>query len=230
MAARSAAGDGATGDRTAGDTTAGERTARDSAADRAAIAANLARFRRAGLSRPGLKAASVAVCVVLQRDAGALLITRRAASLRSHAGQWALPGGGRDPGESAEDAARRELGEETGVEVAPGDVLGVLDDYVTRSGYLITPVVVWGGPARPAMSGPAAEVAQIHVIPLADFDVAPRLLRIPESDAPVIQLPLLGRYLHAPTAAIIYQFCQVALHGRADTRVAHFEQPVFAWK
>jgi 8-oxo-dGTP pyrophosphatase MutT (NUDIX family) len=197
--------------------------------DRAAIAANLARFRRIGMSRAGLKAASVAVCVVSRRDACSLLITRRAAGLRSHAGQWALPGGGRDPGESAQDAARRELHEETGVPVGPGDVLGVLDDYVTRSGYRITPVVVWGGPVSPGMSGPASEVAQIHVIPLADLDVAPRLLRIPESDAPVIQLPLLGRYLHAPTAAIIYQFCQVALHGRT-VRVAHFEQPVFAWK
>lgn len=37
------------------------------------------------------------------------------------------------------------------------------------------------------------------------------------------------RPLHAPTAAIVYQFCQVALHGR-PTRVAHFDQPVFAWK
>lgn len=201
--------------------------------DRAAIAANLARFRRIGVSRAGRKAASVAICVVSRRDERSprlsLLITRRAAGLRSHAGQWALPGGGRDPGESAEDAARRELHEETGVQVGPRDVLGVLDDYATRSGYRITPVVVWGGPVSPAMSGPASEVAQIHVIPLADLDVAPRLLRIPESDAPVIQLPLLGRYLHAPTAAIIYQFCQVALHGRA-VRVAHLEQPVFAWK
>ncbi len=199
------------------------------AEDRAAIAANLARFRRVAASGAGLKAASVAVCVVFRRDVRSLLITRRAAGLRSHAGQWALPGGGRDAGESAQDAARRELREETGVQVGPGDVLGVLDDYVTRSGYLITPVVVWGGPVSPAMSGPASEVAQIHVIPLADLDVAPRLLRIPESSSPVIQLPLLGRYLHAPTAAIIYQFCQVALHGRA-VRVAHFEQPVFAWK
>ena len=199
------------------------------AQDRAAIAANLASFRRIGVSRAGLKVASVALCVVFRRDERCLLLTRRAAGLRSHAGQWALPGGGRDPGESAEDAARRELREETGVRVGPDDVLGVLDDYVTRSGYRITPVVVWGGPASPGMSGPASEVAQIHVIPLADLDVAPRLLRIPESDAPVIQLPLLGRYLHAPTAAIIYQFCQVALHGRA-VRVAHFEQPVFAWK
>jgi 8-oxo-dGTP pyrophosphatase MutT (NUDIX family) len=193
------------------------------------IAANLASFSRVELPAAGLKPASVAVCIVLRQDVRCLLITRRAPSLRSHAGQWALPGGGRDPGESAEDAARRELREETGVQVAPDDVLAVLDDYPTRSGYLITPVVVWGGQVSPAMRGPASEVAQIHVIPLADLDVAPRLLRIPESQAPVIQLPLLGRYLHAPTAAIIYQFCQAALHGN-EIRVSHFEQPVFAWK
>jgi 8-oxo-dGTP pyrophosphatase MutT (NUDIX family) len=199
------------------------------AEDRTAMAANLAGFTRIGVSGAGLRATSVAVCVVLEHDARSLLITRRAPSLRSHAGQWALPGGGRDAGESVEDAARRELLEETGVEVAPDDVLGILDDYVTRSGYLISPVVVWGGPVSPAMRGPASEVAQIHVIPLADFDVPPRLLRIPESEAPVIQLPLLGSYLHAPTAAIIFQFCQVALHGRT-VRVSHFEQPVFAWK
>jgi 8-oxo-dGTP pyrophosphatase MutT (NUDIX family) len=203
--------------------------ARSPAEDRAAIAAHLARFRRVAQSGAGLKAASVAICIVFQHDVRSLLLTRRAPGLRSHAGQWALPGGGRDPGESAQDAALRELHEETGVPAGPGDVLGTLDDYATRSGYLITPVVVWGGPVRPAMSGPASEVARIHVIPLADLDVAPRLLRIPESGSPVIQLPLLGRYLHAPTAAIIYQFCQVALHGRT-IRVAHFEQPVFAWK
>jgi 8-oxo-dGTP pyrophosphatase MutT (NUDIX family) len=197
--------------------------------DRAALAASIARFSRAEVTADGLKAASVALCVVLDEDGPSLLITRRAAGLRNHAGQWALPGGRRDPGESIEDAARRELLEETGVEVTADEVLGLLDDYVTRSEYVMSPVVVWGGPVSPAMSGSAAEVAQIHVIPLADFDVAPRLLRIPESDNPVIQLPLLGGYLHAPTAAIIYQFCQVALHGLA-TRVAHFEQPVFAWK
>ena len=197
--------------------------------DRAAIAANLASFERIGADRPGLRAASVAVCIVLEQDVPALLVTRRAPGLRAHPGQWALPGGGRNPGESVPDAARRELHEETGVAVPPADVLGVLDDYVTRSGYLITPVVVWGGGVGPGMRAAAAEVAQIHVVPLADLDVPPRMVRIPESESPVIQLPFLGRYLHAPTAAIVYQFCQVALHGRT-VRVAHFEQPVFAWK
>jgi 8-oxo-dGTP pyrophosphatase MutT (NUDIX family) len=199
------------------------------ACSRAEIAANMARFRRVESSGEGLRPASVAVCIVSEPDRQSLLITRRAPRLRSHAGQWALPGGSRDPGESIEDAALRELAEETGVELGPDAVLGLLDDYVSRSGYLISPVVVWAGPVSPALRRQASEVAQIHVIPLADFDVEPELLRIPESEFPVIRLPLLGGYLHAPTAAVVYQFCRVGLHGEA-VRVAHFEQPVFAWK
>jgi 8-oxo-dGTP pyrophosphatase MutT (NUDIX family) len=195
---------------------------------RGAIAARVAGFERVPISRPGLRAASVAVCVLLREDVPGLLITRRAAGLRRHAGQWALPGGSREPGESVPDAALRELREETGVEVGAGEVLGVLDDFATRSGFLITPVVVWGGPVG-TLTKQAAEVARIHVIPLADFDRPPELLRIPESPALVLRLALLGGYVYAPTAAIIHQFCQLALRG-LTTRVAHFEQPVFAWR
>jgi 8-oxo-dGTP pyrophosphatase MutT (NUDIX family) len=198
------------------------------AVDRAVVAARVAGFQRVPISRQGLRAASVAVCVLLQADVPCLLITRRAATLRNHSGQWALPGGSREAGECAEDAALRELREETGVVAEAGDVLGILDDYATRSGFLITPVVVWGG-AVGALTRQASEVARIHVIPLADFDRPPELLRIPESPALVLRLALLGGYVYAPTAAIIHQFCQLALHG-LTTRVAHFEQPVFAWR
>jgi hypothetical protein len=67
----------------------------------------------------------------------------------------------------------------------------------------------------------------MYGIPVEQLDVEPRFLRIPESDAPVIQLPLLGRLVHAPTAAVLHQFREVVLCGR-PTRVRHLEQPVFA--
>ena len=113
----------------------------------------------------------------------------------------------------------------------PGrDVIGLLDDYPTRSGFVITPVVVWAGASADLLPDPR-EVAAAYRIPLEELDhpEIPRLRRIPESDRPVISIPLAGHDVHAPTAAVVYQFREVALHGR-ETRVAHFEQPVFAWR
>lgn len=200
-----------------------------SAGRRDAMAARVARFRRIPAERPELRQASVALCVLAAPGGDSLVITRRARGLSSHAGQWALPGGRRDAGESAEDAALRELHEETGLQLAADAVLGLLDDYVTRSGYVMTPVVMWGGTPPRQLAGAATEVSRVYQIPLADLDVEPELLTMPESDAPVIRLPLLDRYVHAPTAAIIYQFCQVALHG-AERRVAHFDAPAYLWR
>ena len=196
--------------------------------DRSAVAGRLRDFPRRPAHRPELKQAAVALCVTERGGRPALVITRRAAGLRAHAGQWALPGGRLDPDETVVGCALRELREEVLLTVGPADVLGVLDDYVTRSGYVMTPVVCWAGDVGD-LAGDEAEVAEVLQIPLADLDVDPSFTRIPESEAPVIALPLLGRHLHAPTAAIIHQFCRIACRGEV-TRVDHLEQPVFAWR
>ncbi len=163
-------------------------------------------------------------------EAPALLLTKRAQSLRSHAGQWALPGGRIDAGETPEQAALREVFEEVGLQLQAADVLGRLDDYATRSGYVITPVVMWAGAARHALPH-EAEVASIHRIPLTEFlrADAPLLNHVKGADHPVLRMPVGERWIAAPTAAFLYQFAQVGLLGQA-VRVAHFDQPLFAWK
>jgi len=193
--------------------------------------AHLARFERRPAPLDGRRAAAVAVVLLADDDGHAcLLLTKRVSKLRAHGGQWALPGGRIDTGETAVAAALRELREEVGFTRGPETVLGVLDDYPTRSGFVITPVVVWGGRDVTLTANPD-EVASIHRVPLAELDKpdVPKLISIPESDRPVIQLPLLGTLIHAPTAAVVFQTREVVVHGR-DTRVDHFEQPVWAWR
>jgi 8-oxo-dGTP pyrophosphatase MutT (NUDIX family) len=193
--------------------------------------ANLAAFERRALPDDGRRRAAVAEVLLPDEEGRAcFLITRRAVTLRRHTGQWALPGGRLDAGETAERAALRELDEEVGLTLDESTVLGVLDDYGTRSGFIITPVVVWAEPEHELVPNPH-EVARIYRVPLEELEGpdVPRLISIPESDRPVIQLPLLGTLIHAPTAAVLYQMREVVVHGR-PTRVDHFEQPVWAWR
>jgi len=202
-------------------------------ATRRNIAELVAAFARAPAAEAGsaLKRAAVVIALTeAEPDAGtAFLLTRRAASLRSHSAQWALPGGRCDANETQAQAALRELHEEVGVELGEGDVLGLLDDYPTRSGYLITPVVVWVSTGAALKPNPA-EVASVHRVALSDIeqDDAFSFTMIPESTRRVIRFHFGALNIHAPTAALIYQFREV-LAGR-DTRVAELEQPVFAWK
>ncbi len=208
------------------------------------VRANLAEFHIKRLSHKGHKHAAVAFTLTNQviaagignipferncRDQAAFILTIRATRLSSHAGQRAYPGGRVDPGEDTVEAALRELQEEVGLSLRRDSVLGLLDDYATRSGYIISPVVIWGGQDAILIPNPD-EVAQIHRVPVAELlrDDAPILEFIPESDHPILKMPLGDEWIAAPSAAICYQFREVALLGRS-TRVAHFEQPRFAW-
>ncbi len=178
---------------------------------------------------PGAQLAGLPEHAHWSREA-ATVLTRRAGHLRHHANQWALPGGRIEAGESAEQAALRELQEEVQLVLAPDAILGRLDDYPTRSGFIITPVVVWADAARAMVPNPD-EVASIHRIPLNEWlrPDAPMLEHLPGTEHPVLRMPIGSHWIAAPTAAVLYQFREVCLRGRA-TRVAHFDQPAFAWR
>ena len=209
------------------------------------ITANLNAFKSLKQDRRDKKHAAVAVTLIRcsepadignitfndsdSEEAG-LVLTTRAAKLSSHAGQRAFPGGRLDAGETVEQAALRELEEEVGLKLERNAILGYLDDYTTRSGFVISPVVVWAGDETVLNANPG-EVELIHRIPLGELlrEDAPILESISESTQPVLKMPLGDDWFAAPTAAIAYQFREVALLGR-HTRVAHFEQPLFAWK
>ncbi|CAM3220295.1 CoA pyrophosphatase [Nocardioides dubius] len=160
----------------------------------------------------------------------AFLLCRRSARLRAHAAQWALPGGRIDEGETAVEAAIRETDEELGVRLGQESVLGLMDDYPTRSGYVITPVVLWGGGRLELAPAPdevlAAYRIGVHNLLAPD---SPRFIAIPESDRPVVQLPLGNDLVHAPTGAVLLQFRWLGLEGDPQP-VAGFEQPTFAWR
>jgi len=193
------------------------------------VRTRLARFQRRAVEDGKLVRAAVAVVLLPNRPGQpSFLLTRRTATLQRHAGQWALPGGRRDAGESAAAAAVRELWEELGVPSTRLEQVGLLDDYVTRSGYAITPVVIVASSIARLRPNPA-EVAAAYRIPIETLTL-PGMPIIGEQDGAVtLRLRILGRYVHPPTAAILHQLAEVVVHGR-ETRVDHFAQPRFTWR
>lgn len=202
---------------------------------RGQIRANLAGYRRRVVAAEGLRAAAVSIVLAPLPDrTTAFLLTLRTPRLNSHAGQYALPGGKLDPGEDALTAARRELHEELGIEAGPKQVLGALDDLPTRSGYLVTPFVMWPGEAAAPRPAPD-EIATLHRIPLDDLFAGPgrggnRGLSASDESGPSVFslfIPELDHDLFAPTAAIMDHFREVALLGR-PTPAVRFGEPLFA--
>lgn len=112
-------------------------------------------------------AASVLVPLVRRADGLHLLLTRRTDHLTSHAGQISFPGGRAEPRDSdAIDTALRETEEEIGLERGQIDIIGLLPDYLTSSGYRVTPVVGLVHPPFELRPDPN-EVADVFEVPLA---------------------------------------------------------------
>jgi len=199
---------------------------------------NLARFDVQTLEDPDLRQAAVAIVVGPGGNGSdpsaeaTVLLTLRPKTINRHSGQYALPGGRLDAGETTVQAALRELDEELGLRLATDAVIGALDDYPTRSGFRITPVVAWTESSANLTPAPD-EVYKVFRIPLGELDSPdiPILSEPTGNNHPVLSmvLPTLGHSMYAPTAALLYQFREVALRG-ARTRVAHYDQPGFAWK
>jgi 8-oxo-dGTP pyrophosphatase MutT (NUDIX family) len=191
------------------------------------IAANLAAFERRAIHEPDRRRAAVAILLSPLDGVLTYAITRRALTLRRGAGNFALPGGHVEPGEDAVAAAIRETAEELGVQMAREAALGLLDDFVTLGGHLVTPVVLWSATPIELRPDPA-EVHEARLEPVADLDhpQSPMSVEHPDGGEPILRMFVRDRWINPPTAAWLYQFREVALHGRA-TRVHAVGQP--AW-
>lgn len=210
---------------------------------RSLITENLRKFSRVHLESKKLRKAAVAITIVefhgdsnlegfesVDHTSAAVILTRRKSNLNHHAGQWAFPGGSVDEGESVVDAALRELDEEVHLCVDRHMVIGLLDDFITRSGFHITPVLIWAADVAKLQPN-LDEVASIHRIPCKELLRVDSPILQPglDSERPILFMPIGSTFIASPTAAILYQFREVGLRGQ-PTRVAHFDQPSFAWK
>ncbi|WP_319457063.1 MULTISPECIES: CoA pyrophosphatase [unclassified Mycobacterium] len=190
---------------------------------RSGIARRLRGFAPLVAPADGLRAATVVIAVTEQNGQYGIWLTKRSAQMREHPGQYVLPGGRAEPGEDYVTAGLRELVEELGLSLTRDHVLGRLDDYVTKSGYVIAPIVCWAANGVDTQRNPD-EVASVHFVSFAELLATPRFEAIQETDRRVIQFPLLGILINAPTGAVLYQFAEVVLRGR-PTRVSGLEEP-----
>ena len=197
----------------------------DMHADRDAIAANLAAFPRRALDPTGRRRAAVAIVLSAQEGELTYLLTRRALTMRRGAGNYALPGGNLEPGEDAVTAAIRETSEELGVAITPREALGMLDDFLTLGGHIVTPVVFWSDETLSLNPDPTeVDRAWFEPVERLNHPDSPMSEDHPDGGEPILRMFADDNWINPPTAAWLYQFREVGLHGR-HIRVGMIGQP-----
>ena len=176
-----------------------------------------------GMGRPARRLPAAVLVALLARPGGpTVLLTRRADGLADHGGEISLPGGRIEPTDrDPAAAALREAAEEVGLPAGRVRLLGRLDDYLTRTGFLVRPVV--GLVARPPRLRPdPLEVAEIFELPLAHLlDPANRRIETrPAGGQPrrFHVIPYRGRDIWGATAGMLVNLCEVL--GRGERRGA----------
>lgn len=137
------------------------------------VADALPGLRGSDLTRflPPAEGARASAVLILLGDGPDVLIIERAHDMRAHAGQPAFPGGASDPEDSdAIATALREAAEETGLDVAGVEIIGLLPDlWVPVSNFVVTPVIAWWREPSPVRPVDLAEVASVHRIPIDEL-------------------------------------------------------------
>jgi 8-oxo-dGTP pyrophosphatase MutT (NUDIX family) len=156
---------------------------------------------RAGATIP----AAVLVAVTDRTEPG-LLLTVRHERLRTHAGQIAFAGGRAEPGEDPTSAAVREAQEELGLDPSKLEVVGTIEDYLTVTGFVITPVIAVIDPEQP-LTPHEPEVSDWFEAPLA-FLLDPanqqrKFRMLGEVRRDYWAMPYQERYIWGATAAML---------------------------
>jgi 8-oxo-dGTP pyrophosphatase MutT (NUDIX family) len=178
----------------------------------------IAKVALPGASRPP----AAVLCALFDQDGEAeVVLTRRAAGLRSHTSQVSFPGGRLDPGEEPVDAALREAKEEIGLDPAAVTVLGRLSTM--RTALNPAPIVPFVGalPGRPELRPNPAEVERAFTVPLAELS-DPEVYReelwtfADGSERPMHFFELIGDTVWGATARMLYELLDLVLDASPD--------------
>ncbi len=180
------------------------------------------RERTAHISTPKAAAVLFALRFDASNQSPGLVLTQRPAHLKHHPGQISLPGGATEGDETPEQTACRETLEEVGLSPDRLDIVGRLPDYLTVTGFQVTPVVglIQG---QTSFKPDPTEVSEVFEVPLA-FLMNPanhqrRGLALESEQIEFFAMPYQHRFIWGATAAMIrnlYHFLYAAWTQRPE--------------